>query len=241
MAAVALVAAALLVPTSASVYPVTKFGAAGDGKTSDTKAVRAALAAAAAAGGGTVVFPAHKQFLTAPLNISSHIELMLEANSSLLADPDAPWPLVDPRLTWPQYGVASDCFPLSDPLCYSVMHQPYLFSWNTVNVTVRGSGTIDGQGTKWWACSTAPQGGCPHEPYCNASASYPGPPGCPRCPTFAKPCNGIGRPHLIMMANVTDVQIFGVRIQHSPDWTLHFSDCTNVHVDGVWVYNGHNP
>ena len=196
------------------IFDVTHFGAMGDGRTSDTTAVHAALAAAAkASGGGTVVFPAHKLFLTGPFNISSHTEVVIETNTSVLADPDAEWPLVDPRVTWPQYGVASDCFPLSDPKCYAAMHQPFVFSWNTVNVTVRGEGTIDGQGTKWWACA----GSCPHTPYCNVSAKYPGPPGCPRCPTFAKPCNGFGRPHLIMMANVTDVDFIGVRIQHSPD------------------------
>jgi polygalacturonase len=44
-----------------------------------------------------------------------------------------------------------------------------------------------------------------------------------------------------MMANVTDVRFLGVRIQFAPDWTLHFSSCTKVHVDGCWVHNGDNP
>ena len=37
-------------------------------------------------------------------------------------------------------GNGGDCFPLSDPRCYAQMHQPFFFSWNTVNVTVRGAG-----------------------------------------------------------------------------------------------------
>ena len=44
-----------------------------------------------------------------------------------------------------------------------------------------------------------------------------------------------------MMANVTDVRFLGVRIQYAPDWTLHFSSCTKVHVDGCYVKNGNNP
>ena len=129
------------------------------------------------------------------------------------------------------------------------MHQPFFFSWNTVNVTVRGAGTvadgsptdgvIDGHGSEWWGCA----GSCPHVPYCAGGQKIgtPGSKTCPLCPKAAHPCNGVSRPHLIMMANVTDVRFIGVRIQHSPDWTLHFSSCTNVHVDGCWVYNGHNP
>jgi polygalacturonase len=69
----------------------------------------------------------------------------------------------------------------------------------------------------------------------------PGSKTCPLCPEMRFPCNGVSRPHLVMMANVTDVRFLGVRIQHAPDWTLHFSSCTNVHVDGCWVFNGHNP
>jgi polygalacturonase len=51
-----LVAAPIAVP--AGIFDVTKYGAVGDGRADDTRAVRAAAAAAAAAGGGTLLFPA---------------------------------------------------------------------------------------------------------------------------------------------------------------------------------------
>ena len=107
-------------------------------------------------------------------------------------------------------AAAGDCFPLSDPRCYAQMHQPFFFSWNTVNVTVRGAGTvadgsptdgvIDGHGSEWWGCA----GSCPHVPYCAGGQKIgtPGSKTCPLCPKAAHPCNGVSRPHLIMMANV---------------------------------------
>jgi polygalacturonase len=231
------------------VFDVTHYGAKGDNSSDDTAAVRAAFAAAKAAGGGNVRFPAGKCFLIGPVNVSSHTIVDIEAGTTILGNAQADWPIVDPRLVWPQYSNGGDCFPLSDPRCYAQMHQPLFFSWNTVNITVRGAqspadgssadGVIDGHGSEWWGCA----GSCPHVPYCSGGQKIgtPGSKSCPLCPQNNHPCNGISRPHLIMMANVTDVSFVGVRIQHSPDWTLHFSSCENVHVDGCWVYNAHNP
>jgi polygalacturonase len=64
-------------------YPVTEFGAVGDGKTLNTQAIQQAIDAAAKAGGGTVVFPAGR-YLSGTICLRSHITLELQAGSVLL-------------------------------------------------------------------------------------------------------------------------------------------------------------
>lgn len=70
------------------IYNITKYGAVGDGSTDDATAIQRAIDAASDAGGGTVVVPAGKTFLTGPLHLRSNIDLRLEPNSVLLANPD---------------------------------------------------------------------------------------------------------------------------------------------------------
>ena len=60
------------------VFDVREFGATGDGKTKDTKAIRAACAAVAAAHGGTLLFPAPGTYYTGAFNLTSNIVLDVE-------------------------------------------------------------------------------------------------------------------------------------------------------------------
>jgi polygalacturonase len=72
------------------IFDVRKFGATGDGKTLDTKAVNSAIEAAAAAGGGVVLFPAGS-YLCFSIRLKSQVHLHLEQGSVLIAA-DSPKP-----------------------------------------------------------------------------------------------------------------------------------------------------
>lgn len=72
----------------ANTYCVTDYGARGDGKTDDAAAIQQAIDACSAAGGGTVLIPAGRTFLCGPLHLASYVNLHLEPNSCLLANPD---------------------------------------------------------------------------------------------------------------------------------------------------------
>src|SRR5687767_14689446 len=63
-------------------FPITKYGAVGDGVASCTDAIRTAIAACRAAGGGRVVVPAGR-FLTGAIRLESGVELHVMRNGTL--------------------------------------------------------------------------------------------------------------------------------------------------------------
>ena len=73
---------------SGNVFNIMDFGAVGDGKADDAPAIQAAVDACTKAGGGRVLVPAGHTFLCSPFKLASFVELHLEANSRLLANPD---------------------------------------------------------------------------------------------------------------------------------------------------------
>ena len=58
-------------------FEILKFGAAADGRTDSSEAIRKAIDACSSAGGGTVVVP-RGTFLTAAIHLKSHTNLHLE-------------------------------------------------------------------------------------------------------------------------------------------------------------------
>ena len=71
-----------VVPTNT--FNIKDFGARGDGKTVDTKAINDAIDAAVAKGGGTVYFPAGN-YLSFSIHLKSNIGLYLEQGCTVTA------------------------------------------------------------------------------------------------------------------------------------------------------------
>ena len=68
------------------VFPVTRFGAKGDGKTLDTDAINSAIDAASHAGGGMVLLPAGS-YLCYSIHLKSNITLQLTTGATIIAAP----------------------------------------------------------------------------------------------------------------------------------------------------------
>lgn len=82
------VAAMGFFPCVAADFNVTGYGAKGNGVTDDAKAIQRAIDACSASGGGSVIFPSGKTFMAGPLHLKSNVDLHLQPNSVLLANPD---------------------------------------------------------------------------------------------------------------------------------------------------------
>ncbi|MFT4070764.1 MAG: glycosyl hydrolase family 28 protein [Dysgonamonadaceae bacterium] len=70
-----------------SIYYITDYGAKADGVTDNASAIQKAIDTCSKNGGGSVVVPAGKTFMTGPFKLASYVDLHLEPNSCLLANP----------------------------------------------------------------------------------------------------------------------------------------------------------
>jgi len=119
------------------VYNVVDFGAIGDGKTKNTKAINAAITKCNSEGGGRVLITNGK-FLTGAIHLKSNVDLHIEAGAVLMfsTDPKDYLPLV--RTRWE----GDDCYNYS----------PLIYANGQTNIAVTGKGLLDGQGSteNWW-------------------------------------------------------------------------------------------
>jgi polygalacturonase len=119
-------------------FDVRAHGARGDGATLDTNAINSAIAAAAEAGGGTVRFPAGT-YLSFSIRLRSNITLHLDPGSTILAataaegfgEYDAPEPNPWGDLQYQDFG-------------HSHWHNSLIWGENLENVSITGTGRIDG-------------------------------------------------------------------------------------------------
>ncbi|HZI31201.1 MAG TPA: glycosyl hydrolase family 28 protein, partial [Candidatus Binatia bacterium] len=109
---------------------VTNFGAVGDGVTTNTAAIQAAINALAVgpAHGGTVEIPPGV-YLSGPLYLSNSINLQIDAGATL------------EMLPYGSYPSTAD----------------FISGANLHDIEISGSGTIDGQGADWWTAYNSSQ------------------------------------------------------------------------------------
>ena len=181
-------------------WTAKEFGARGDGRTRDTRAIQAAIDHCAQLGGTVRLTPG--TYVVAPLRLRSNVTLHLEAGAVLLGTPRIEERVLD---GWPA-GI--------------------LYARDERNVAITGRGTIDGNYQHFvdlsrvmpatWFRDFEPgavRGG-------QGFAEEPSPDG-PVMPG-RRPGN------LLVFARCEDVLIEGVTITGSSMWTLHCADCTRV-------------
>ncbi len=144
-------AAAAPQATSASlradgVFNVRHYGAAGDGKAVDTRAIQAAIDAASGAGGGVVLFPAGS-YLSFSLRLKNFVHLHLAQGATLIAA-DSPLPgdatgynggvydAAEPNTAWNAY----------QDYGHNHWHNSLIWAEEIHDFSITGSGLIWGRG-----------------------------------------------------------------------------------------------
>jgi len=206
-----------------SEFNIASLGGKGDGIHDNSGSFASAFKAIKEAGGGTLRVP-KGNWLTGPLDIYSNTTLILdeEAIISFIPEPER-YPPVLTR--WE--GI--ECF---------AMH-PCVFAARQENITIKGSGILDGNGQPWWdtlkekkrLCQDKPQS--PEElVLAGLNTGYENQPG-----------GGGGRgiqflrPPLVQFFNCSNITIDGITLKNSPFWTLHPLYCINVNLLNISIFN----
>ena len=192
----------------AAVYNVRDHGAAGNGTVKDTAAIAKTIAAATQAGGGVIYFPPGR-YLTGAITLASNLTLEVDAGATILGSPDP------------------EDYPLRDSGWGDGRQERSSLIWaeKAENVTLRGHGTIDGQGQYWWR-----RMGWPDRRRVPQSQRTPA-----ELAELAKLAGG--RPGLINFIRCKYVAIEQVHLKNPGSWTVHPLLCEFVRVDGITIEN----
>lgn len=249
---------------AAGIFPVTHFGAKGDGSTDDYAAVLKAAAAVTAAGGGTLLFPM----------IPKQAELMAGRRSPCPPTPCPGKPGVTFCSSNSSSGQCSDPMPHAPcPPCFNPiagMKTGYVtgafnISSNTHVEIATGVHLLGAHNNSQWPLLTVAKvwpgfgyardgdfggesGRLMHQSLIftwsttNVSVGGGGTIDC-RGSYFQAcggnltkaPCSGHARPQCVFFSNATDVVFEDVTVLNSPDWTLHFSSVDRLRVRRVNV------
>lgn len=176
-------------------FPISNYGAVGDGKTDDAKAIQKAIDACSSAGGGRVVIPAGKTYLAGPFKLKSNIEFHVENNARVLANPDEQ--IYKESAFRANVGEGTI----------------WIGGAQLMNVTLSGSGTIDGNGISFMGAEL--------------EDSY-----------VLKPFNVLDpRPHILTIIGGKNIRIHDLTIRNSAYWTVHLIGCDDVVIDNITLLN----
>ncbi|MBN1348324.1 glycoside hydrolase family 28 protein [candidate division KSB1 bacterium] len=211
-------------------FPITDFGANGDGKTDCSGAFKNAIEKCHAAGGGRVTV-SNGIFLTGAIHLKSNVNLHITENATILFCNDTKkyLPVVFTRFE----GV--EC----------MNYSPFIYAFEQENIAITGEGTLDGQAdsTIWWSWAGKIEfGASPLNPDQNID----------RDALFQMAEDGIpvedrifGEGHYLRINFIQpykckNILIEGVTIKRSPMWEIHPVLCENVTVQNVTIIS-HGP
>jgi polygalacturonase len=182
------------------IFNVLDYGAVPDGKVVCTSAIQKAIDDAAINGGQVLLTSG--TYLSGSLRLRSNVDLHLEEGAVLLSSIDPKDQidfLKDMEDDNPDTGWEGGCF---------------LFAIHEKNITISGSGKIDGQGRHYFYDDDSDSGY--HE-----------------CPLAVR---GL-RPRTTYFEDIENLTVNDVTFYDSAFWTLHMAGCRDVLIQGVRILN----
>ncbi|NLE31510.1 MAG: glycoside hydrolase family 28 protein [Bacteroidales bacterium] len=220
-----------LASIQAATINLLEAGGHNDGVTLNTTAINGTIEQLSAQGGGTLFIPAGT-YLTGPITLKSHLTLHLEAGAILrfTDDFDAYLPFVEMRYE----GVVMRSF------------HPLLYAYEAEHITIKGEGTLDGNGKAWWFAAWGFDTGTENKRDLS------------RYQTLWSQANTdlvieensdwkgnlvkkFFRPPFFQAYKSQHIRIEGVTFVNSPFWTINPEFCDNVTVTGVTINNPPSP
>ena len=200
-------------------YNILDYGAKGDGKTLNTGAINKAVEKCNYKGGGTVVIPPGT-FVTGTIVLRSNVNLHLDPGAVLSGSKDT-----------------SDYMVMNNTL-FSEGYNRYgmIYAMDAVNISITGSGEINGNGTCFMNGLDKPHMGGndfdrkfirqgddfmkPGSIFEDGPVSYQFRPGL-----------------MVTLEGCENIHITDVLLKDAPEWTIRIGDCDNVDVSGISILN----
>ncbi len=214
-----------VVARTPNVCNVRDFGAKGDGVSLDSKAVAGAIAACVKRGGGTVYFGAGR-YVIGTTQLYSRIHLYLDSGAALVGSHDVRDYLPSKPFGFARnYGV--DITGEGEVL-------GMLIAKEADDIAIEGHGEIDGQGDAFFGPHTAVGGGDYMPQYVRNPAAFQA---AMALDTYG-PRQFKSRPGtLIVFFHCRNVQLHGITIRSSPNWTLHLQDVEGASISDFQILN----
>ena len=230
-----LVACVITISAFAERVDMKQAGAKTDGKSLNTQLINSTITRLSEAGGGTLFFPSGT-YLTGSIHLKSNITLELEAGATLLFSTnfDDFLPFVEVR----HEGAMMKSF---SPLLYAV---------DAENITIKGEGTLDGQGKAWWdeffkvlidLRDNGVRDVNKYQPMWDKANDMKAIKAETNEDWHKTADRRFFRPPFIHPVRCKNVRIEGVKIQNSPFWTVNPEFCDNVTVKGITIHNVPSP
>ena len=204
---------------------VRNFGAVGDGATLDTGPISAAIAACVKQGGGTVYVPPGR-YVIGTVQLFSRIRLELENGAVLVGSHDIrDYKAISDFGFDKNYGTSSTG---------EGQHVGLLMTRNAEDVTIEGGGEIDGEGDSFMQLTT-PHIGMDYDP---SQVRDPEKFAAAMKRLDYGPFEPGDRPGtMIVFVHSANIQIHGVTLHNSPNWTLHLQDVEGANISGIQILN----
>ena len=193
-------------------YVITDFGAVGDGKTVNTKAIQAAIDKCASSSGGVIVVP-QGTFLSGAIFLKQGVNLLVEKDGVLKGTTNIDdYPMIQTRWEGTEEPWTS----------------AFINADGVTDLEISGEGTIDGSGEEW----------VQNSPYRRPPPVAAGSP--PAAPAAEAPRMRRGRPRLIGIQNSKRVRIANLNLHNQAVWCLFILYSEDVLAENLRITAEHN-